>query len=172
MQPESGRQIQPLQRRLGLGRRRDERGVALVEFALFVPVLGFLTFGLVDLSRAFLVYEQVHNAAREAATFAATHPGQLHSYPGTTCQSPSNAEWHGNVEDNQSFAYTFSSDVTSCVIDPSQLPASSTIGQPLRVTARTSMSTLTPFLGSKLSISATVCVNIGAGAPATTACPS
>jgi Flp pilus assembly protein TadG len=158
-------------RRIG-AHRGDERGVALVEFALFVPVLGMLTFGLIDLSRGFLVYEQVHNAAREAAVFASSHPGQLHNYAGTVCQSPGNAEWHGNIEDSQAFTYTFSSDVTSCVIDPSQLPASSAVGQPLRVTARTAMTTLTPLFGSHLTITATVCVNIGAGAPSNTACPA
>ena len=171
MQPDLRSRETPLRGQCRRSRSRDERGVALVEFAIFVPLLGLLTFGLIDLSRAFLVYEQARNAAREAALFAATHQGQLHSYPGTVCQDPNNAEWHGNNEDGQTFAYTFSSDVTSCVTNTSQLPAASAAGQPLRVTARIGMTTMTPFLGTQLTVSSTVCVNIGAGAPSTTKCP-
>ena len=155
-------------------RPRNEHGVALIELAIFVPVLAFLTFGLIDMSRAFLLYNQAHNAAREAALFASTHPGQLHSVSGTVCQDPANAEWHGNNEDGTTFTYTFSSNVTTCVLDPAQLPAGSAVGQPLSVTARASMTPLTPFLqpifGGQIAVSATVCVNIGAAAPSTTKC--
>jgi Flp pilus assembly protein TadG len=157
-------------------RFRGEQGVALIEFGLLLPVLAILSFGIVDLSRVYVLYDQAHGAAQQAALFAATHPGQLHSASGTLCQDPANAEWHGNNEGSKSFTYTFSSNVASCVTDPSQLPAGSASGQPLRVTATGSINLLTPIVqnmvGNPVSVSSTVCVNIGGAAPATTACHS
>ena len=157
-----------------VGRGRNEHGVALVEFALLLPLLAFLTFGIIDLSRVYVLYDQAHSAAQQAAQFAATHPGQLHKYAGTQCQDPTNAEWHGNNEGSHTFSYTFSSNVTSCVTSPSQLPATSAAGQPLRVTATGSMTLLTPFLnvvvGNPLKVSSSVCVNIGGAAPSGAAC--
>lgn len=42
-------------------RRRDDRGGALVEFALVLPLLTMLTLGTVDVGRAYLVWNQVKN---------------------------------------------------------------------------------------------------------------
>jgi Flp pilus assembly protein TadG len=152
-----------------------ERGTALIEFALVLPVLAVLTFGSVDLARGYGAYERAHNAAREAAFFAATHPGQLHNYANTACADPNNADWHGNNEDSQTFTFVYSSDVTSCVTTPSSLPSTSSAGKPLKVTAKISMTPITPFisqiLGNSIPISASVCVNLGAGAPSATSCP-
>ena len=46
-------------------RRSPERGTALVEFALVLPVLLVLTMAALDLSRAFLAKNVLHQAARE-----------------------------------------------------------------------------------------------------------
>src|SRR4026208_1725635 len=55
-------------------RRRGERGAALVEFALAVPLLLVVIAGIVDFGFAFQRYEVSTNAAREGARMA-TLPG-------------------------------------------------------------------------------------------------
>jgi Flp pilus assembly protein TadG len=48
-------------------RKRDERGAALVEFALIVPVLVMLLMGLIECGRAYNMKLAVEAAAREGA---------------------------------------------------------------------------------------------------------
>ena len=55
------------------------RGQAMVEFALIVPVLVMLTFGMLDLGRAFYFQEAIANAAREGARHGSTCEGSCTS---------------------------------------------------------------------------------------------
>ena len=52
-------------------RRRRERGAAMVEFALLLPLLLLVLFGLIDMGRMFLVQAMVTNGAREGARMVA-----------------------------------------------------------------------------------------------------
>ena len=62
----------------GEGRiRRDQRGVALVEFALLLPFIALIVFGTVDLSRGFTQQNRLKNASREGAAVARLRPNQL-----------------------------------------------------------------------------------------------
>jgi hypothetical protein len=145
----------------------------MVEFALCLPVLATLTFGLVDLSRAYVITERAKTAAREAAFYAASHPGQLHSVSGSDCADPSNAAWRGAHEGSGTFTFTFSPDLTTC--NPTSMPANLSAGRPIRVTAHATLTLLTPLVGkivggNPLNISSSVCVSIE-GAPSTVACP-
>lgn len=47
--------------------RRGERGAAAVEFALVLPVLILLVFGLIEFSRVYNIQISLSNAAREGA---------------------------------------------------------------------------------------------------------
>lgn len=47
--------------------RSTERGTALIEFSLVLPLLLVVTFAAVDLGRAFLAKNVLHQAAREGA---------------------------------------------------------------------------------------------------------
>jgi hypothetical protein len=153
-----------------------QRGAALVEFAICVPMLAMLVCGVVDLGRTYAVAERARGAAREAAFYAASHPGQLHNVTGTACADPGNAAWRGSNEGAGTYTFTFSPDLaiprTDC--NPAALPAGLGPGQPLRVTATTKLVLLTPLigqmLGSPMNISATVCVDVE-GPPSTVACP-
>ena len=49
---------------------RNERGQALVEFAIVLPMLLLLLLGIVDFARAWNVYEVLTDAAREGARIA------------------------------------------------------------------------------------------------------
>jgi Flp pilus assembly protein TadG len=53
--------------------RRDERGTALVEFALLAPLLFLLLFGIVDFGRALDYYNQVTQLAGQGARAAAVN---------------------------------------------------------------------------------------------------
>jgi Flp pilus assembly protein TadG len=48
-------------------RRVDERGQGLVEFAVILPLLAMITFGVLDLGRLYVAYTTVANAAHQAA---------------------------------------------------------------------------------------------------------
>jgi hypothetical protein len=66
-------------RGLGGGNREsfNLRGQNLVELALTMPVILLLLFGIIELGRAFLIYSEVSNAAREGARYGMVHPGDL-----------------------------------------------------------------------------------------------
>jgi Flp pilus assembly protein TadG len=53
--------------------RRDERGTALVEFALIAPLLFLLLFGIIDFGRALDYYNQVTQLSGQAARAAAVN---------------------------------------------------------------------------------------------------
>jgi len=53
------------------------QGQNLVEMALTMPVILLLLFGIIELGRAFLIYSEVSNAAREGARYGVVHPGDL-----------------------------------------------------------------------------------------------
>jgi hypothetical protein len=50
-----------------VGRQQPEGGVALVEFAMVLPLLLVLVFGIIDFGRAFQTWITLTNAAREGA---------------------------------------------------------------------------------------------------------
>ncbi|MFM6973649.1 MAG: TadE/TadG family type IV pilus assembly protein [Agromyces sp.] len=54
---------------------RGDRGAAAVEFALIVPLLIFLLFGIIEASRLYNAQISITNSAREAARFTAVHSG-------------------------------------------------------------------------------------------------
>ena len=53
---------------------QKNRGQALVEFALIVPLLLFVVYGLIEAGRAIFIYSSVTNASREAARSALPLP--------------------------------------------------------------------------------------------------
>jgi hypothetical protein len=55
--------------------RSRERGQALLEFALILPIFVVAILGLIDVGRAIWANNAVANAAREAARYAAVHGG-------------------------------------------------------------------------------------------------
>ncbi|MEX2236491.1 MAG: TadE family protein [Dehalococcoidia bacterium] len=56
------------------GSRRGERGQALVEFALVLPLLLIMLFGIIDFGRALQTYITINNASREGARFGSISP--------------------------------------------------------------------------------------------------
>lgn len=56
-------------------RRGDERGQALVEFVLALPILLVIVFGIIEFAAAWRTYQVVTNVAREGARLAITPSG-------------------------------------------------------------------------------------------------
>ena len=50
---------------------RDDRGAAMTEFAVALPLLLFFAFGIIDFGRAFYVYNALNSIARDGARFGA-----------------------------------------------------------------------------------------------------
>lgn len=69
---------------------RSESGASMVEFALIAPILFMFLFGIIDFGRALFQYNNLTNAAREGARFAATRfpdpcqPADLYSVDSLT----------------------------------------------------------------------------------------
>ena len=72
---------------MNTNRWRSRAGQSLVETAMVLPVLAFLTFGLLDFGRAYYFQVSVTNAAREGARVAILN---IYTGPSTpTCVGPS-----------------------------------------------------------------------------------
>jgi len=132
-------------------RNLPERGTALVEFALLLPLLALLGLGTVDFGRAYRTVNEVKNAAREAAAFAQLHPTHL---AGTGCTTPDSAQWHARNEGgaaDSGFAVdvttpsgTYSSADAGC----GPFSAAATSGEEITVTVSTPFRILTPLVRS------------------------
>ena len=143
--------MRKLSSRWRLERAQRERGTALVEFALLLPLLALLGLGTVDLGRAFRTVNEVKNAAREAAAFAQVHPTQL---AGSGCTTPDSAQWHARNEagsngsgfavDVSTPAGVFGSADAGC----GPFSAAAASGQNITVTVSTPFSLLTPLVRS------------------------
>jgi Flp pilus assembly protein TadG len=107
--------------------RRGERGTAILEMALALPVFLLFTIGLFDFGRAIFIRNALSNAARDAARFASVDPTNA------TCVK-SVAGFH------DSLANLTSADVSYTA------PGSPTINQAVTVTVRTTYQPVTPLI--------------------------
>jgi Flp pilus assembly protein TadG len=57
-----------------LKRLRSEKGQEVVEFALVIPLLFLLIFGIIDFSNIIFSYDTISNATREGARYGIIHP--------------------------------------------------------------------------------------------------
>src|SRR4051794_27742312 len=60
----------------------DERGVALVEFALVLPLILLLLFGMIDFGKAFNYWNDETHLANEAARYAVVNRNPFPQPPG------------------------------------------------------------------------------------------
>jgi hypothetical protein len=143
----------------------EERGIALVEFALIAPVLILLVFGVVDIGRAYRLENQLKNAARAGATIAQTSPLQFQhgdNLGHDLCADPHNVLYQAQSELGSSSGYSVqlqvldgSGTVTRTVSGCNQLPTLSG-GTRLRVDVSSNFEVLTPVLGAIIGNSITV----------------
>jgi len=124
-------------------------GVALVEFALVVPVLILLLVGILDTGRAINAYVTISNASREGAHYAALNPTAAPAAIKSSAVVP-----HAQQLDAAGIAVsvTYNGSVTStdCPVvtttpPPASSPAPTTI--PVRVDVSYPWSAATFFIG-------------------------
>jgi Flp pilus assembly protein TadG len=93
-----------------LARRPTERGQALVEFALVVPIFILLLVGLFDLGRGVYMFNTISNAAREAVRL-----GIVDQYVGTA--TPPVAGIKGRAAQHAVSVGVSNGDVTVCILN-------------------------------------------------------
>src|SRR5436190_2372517 len=76
----------------------DERGVALVEFALVLPLILLLMFGMIDFGKAFNYWNDETHLANEAARFAAVNSSPTKNPDGTPTAKSLNAAILGQAD--------------------------------------------------------------------------
>jgi len=119
----------------------DQKGTSLVEFALILPVLALILFGLLDFAKAFNYWNDQTHLAAEGARWAVVNSnpgsGTLQQY---LQQQADTSELRGLA--------------TVCVSFPNNpdTGTSGQVGDPVMVTVR-SRYTWIPFVASKASLS-------------------
>ena len=108
--------------------RREERGVALVEFALVAPLLLLLLFGMLDFGRTFNYWIDATHLANEGARWAVVN------------KNPASSGTLQNYIRNQADTNELRNGGSASVPDPLQVcvsfpSGSSTVGNPVQVTA-------------------------------------
>jgi TadE-like protein len=102
--------------------RRDERGTALVEFALIAPFLFLLLFGIIDFGRALNYYNQVTQLAGQGARAAAVN----RMPDGTAITS-------GSALQNQLVQFTGQPELKNGEVVCIEAPLPTQVGQPVTV---------------------------------------
>jgi Flp pilus assembly protein TadG len=141
------RNVNPLNHFTRRLRRRltDERGAALVEFALVLPILLILLFGMLDFGKAFNYWIDETHLANEGARWAVVNKnpgsGSLQQYIQQQADTPELRNGGASV----------SAPLEICISFPN---GSSNVGDPVHVTASATYNWM-PFLGSRLGITQT-----------------
>ena len=136
----------------------NSRGAALVEFALVVPLLLILIFGIIDFGRYFSVASSVNTASRESARYGSSVGDSANAVPRfTDCDEIIAAgTGFGVVTDLDATSYAISYDngpgtavfETCPVGGPPPDPAAFSPSDRIIVTVTREFQFVTPFLGS------------------------
>ena len=111
--------------------RAGERGAAAIEFALILPILVILVFGVIEFGRVFNAQISITNAAREGARYMAIH----NSAPGARTAA-------ANAAPSLTPALSVGSvDVGPCVL-----------GSPVTVTVRYTVDFITGYFGANIPL--------------------
>jgi len=120
------------------------QGLALVEFAILLPFLSVLVFGVIDVGRALSAWNEAKGAARGAAFYASTAPYRQQSTG--ACTDPNNASFHGRAEGGNEFTFEFSPTLpckSGALTDPERVAVA---GETMTVTAVRDFELLTPMM--------------------------
>jgi Flp pilus assembly protein TadG len=134
------------QRQKLAARALAEDGVALVEFALVLPLLLLLLFGMLDFGRAFNYWIDSTHLANEGARWAVVN------------KNPASTGTLQQYLQQQADTAELRNGGTAAVPDPMQVcvsfPNGQVVGEPVQVTASVTYHWL-PFLGDRIGILAT-----------------
>jgi Flp pilus assembly protein TadG len=136
-------------------RPRGDHGVAIVEFALLLPFLAVLVFGVVDLGRAWQLQNRLSNAAREGAEAVQFFPYSVN----LSCRAGNNAisrarEEEPGLASEPGYLVTvakLTGGVATAYTTPTCAASSPTMtispGDTLRVTVQADHDVITPLIG-------------------------
>jgi Flp pilus assembly protein TadG len=142
---------------------RNQRGTALVEFALVLPFLAMLVFGTVDLGRAYQLQNRLKNAAREGARVAQFYPQKVVT-TGASCGANGDnitdaATQEGGAGGSNGFNVIVTNMNTNTAITGCTVSRTIAGGTRIRIQVTKSFNVLTPFIsnfvGSPLNLKGT-----------------
>jgi Flp pilus assembly protein TadG len=137
-----GRELPPARRALGAKLVR-EQGQAVVEFALVLPVLALLLFGMIDFARALNYYNTLTQLAGQGARAAAVY-GNPDGGPVTA----------SSIQCQLIRSYTTSAELKSGIsVNVSAVPAQ--VGDPVQLTASYTFNFIPLVKSATLSLTAT-----------------
>lgn len=140
-----------LHRRLA-GRLGSERGAAAVEFALVVPVLLLLLFGIIEFGRVYNTQIELTGAAREGARVMAISNNPAAARAAARAGAPS---LNPALTDAQLAVVTTGTDPSSC------LKAAGTANVSVTVTASYPLTFLTGMFGNTITITGKAVMQCG-----------
>jgi Flp pilus assembly protein TadG len=124
----------------------DERGVALVEFALVLPLLLLILFGMLDFGKAFNYWIDETHLANEGARWAVVDKN-----PGTGTLQEYIRQQANTPELRDGGTSSIPSPMEVCISFPNGTAA---VGDPVHVTVSATYNWL-PFLGSRIGVTQT-----------------
>src|SRR5467141_2765320 len=101
-----------------IARGRGRAGQSLVEMAMVLPILAFLTFGLVDFGRGYYFQVSITNAAREGARVAILN---IYTGPQNPSCSTSNAYATCPVQTDANIITAVNNELTYSAIAPTSI---------------------------------------------------
>lgn len=119
----------------------------MIEFAIGFLFLGVVVFGVIDLGRAFITWNQVKNAAREGAAYAERDPWSQ-AASGASCANPNNITYRAQTENGtRRTELAVSTTRNGTAYAGCQTPASFTIasGDKIEVSVRTPFTPISPL---------------------------
>lgn len=117
----------------------SERGASLVEFALVLPLLLALIFGLIEMSWAFAQTNDIRHGAREGARVAAVNVGDINAIGQAVCDRMDLVQPAQNIDVS----------VTAVSASPSQ-PGEGSVGALGQITVTADLKTVTGFYDTML----------------------
>ena len=120
----------------------DERGQAMVEFALAVTIFLVLVMAVVDFGRGIYMYNGVSQAAREIARVTSVHPGT-----NPTVKATWSSQMAGVVATQQNLIPNLGDPTITCRALDGVTAASCIGGNYVRVTIVAPYRAITPLLG-------------------------
>jgi hypothetical protein len=143
-------------RRYGMGRRRygmDQRGAALIEFILVLPLVLLILFGMIDFGKAFTYWNDETHLANEAARYAVVNKNPL---GGASLEAAVKNDASGELKNGCSGCSIPSPgiDVSFCFVRPlaDGVTPDTSVGAPLRATVRTTYHWLAYLVGQGLPL--------------------
>ncbi len=108
--------------------RRGDRGAAAIEFAILLPVFLALTLAAIDFALAFRVKLMLHNAAGNAATYAAVAPCNTTDIVSRARAELPSSDVSGDLADPANTSVTVTlSDPTICTVGATTTGVTATV---------------------------------------------